>query len=807
MQNRWALLLGVFLISMCGLMLELMLTRFGSVLLYYHFAFLAISLALLGTALGGIGVYLMAKRFPPERVMAQASQLALGMALSSILVLVVLLSFPLPPNISIANAFTGQGLTLIASIVAMALPFVFLGFCITIILKHCSADVGRIYFFDLVGAAAGCLLLIPLLNWLDGIAAVIWIGVLTALSGLLFAWAGGHKRQLALLASGVVVLAAFGLFNQQSQLLRIRYTKGLAETQPLFERWNSLSRVAVFPMNLSARGGDQPLAEAAGGLNRMLIDIDAGASTFMTEFDGDFAKVEALKNEVASVAYRLTPKRNVLIIGAGGGNDVLTALLFNSQSVTAVEMNPLMLRIGQEFSHFNGNILAHPNVTTVVDEARSYIQHTDQQFDVIQATLVDTWAASAAGAFALTENYLYTQEAFQNYWDHLSDEGIFTMTRFYFDEPKEMLRLIALPLSVMDEVGVADPSQHLVIVKREFLATLLWKKTPFTAEELRIIDEANAQHWFPLVYTPHQQPEPYFAELITASNRQQFYEAYPANIAPPTDNQPFFFFFNKTDSQSPLQALRTMLSGDEEPAALLAFLVLVLSLFALCFLLGPLLLFGRRQKEAQTAPFGRWLVYFACIGLGFIMVEIVLIQRFILFLGHPIYATSVILFSLLLFGGVGSYLTQRFELESTAIRVGAPLFALVLLLALYNMALPGFIRATIHLGAPWRIGLAVVLLCPLGLLMGMPFPLGIKRLDAQSHELIPWMWGINGAFSVLGSVFTAVLSINYGFSITMWIGLAAYVGALATFAIKDTVLTEGLALEQRTNERIQKGLL
>ena len=783
MQNRGALLIGVFLISMCGLMLELMLTRFGSVLLYYHFAFLAISLALLGTALGGIGVYVMAERFPPQRVMAQASQFALGMALSSILVLVVLLSFPLPPNISIANAFTTQGVTLIAAIVAMALPFVFLGFCITIILKHGSADVGRLYFFDLVGAAAGCLLLIPLLNWLDGIAAVIWIGVLTMMSGLLFAWAGGHRRQLTLLAVGALVLIGFAFFNQQSHLLRIRYTKGLAETQPLFEKWNSLSRVAVFPLNRSARGGEATLAESAGGLNRMLIDIDAGASTFMTEFDGDFAKVDALKSEVASVAYRLTPKRNVLIIGAGGGNDVLTALLFGSQAVTAVEMNPLMLQIGEEFGDFNGHILQQPPVTTVVDEARSYIQHTDQQFDIIQATLVDTWAASAAGAFALTENYLYTQEAFRNYWDHLTDDGIFTMTRFYFDDPKEMLRLIALPLAVMDQAGVVDPSQHLVVVRREFLATILWKKTHFTADELRLIDEANAQYYFPLVYTPYQQPDPLFAQLITAPDRAAFYNTYASNIRPPTDNQPFFFFFNKSSTGNPLAALGAMLSGDDEPSALLAFLVVVLALFALAFLIGPLFLFGRQQERPPF--FGKWLFYFACIGLGFIMVEIVLIQRFILFLGHPIYATSVILFSLLLFGGLGSFLTQRLQLESAAIRYGAPLIGLIVLLAIYNVLLPGFIRTTIFLSAPWRILLSAALICPLGLLMGMPFPLGIQRLDALGHEMIPWVWGINGAFSVLGSVFAAVLSINYGFATTMWIGLAAYVGALAAFTVRN----------------------
>lgn len=773
-----SLLFGVFLASMGGLMLELMLTRFGSVLMYYHFAFLSISLALLGTSIGGIGVYVLANRFPKERALIQASLFALLLATATVGALTVVLSIPLSPSISLETLQTAQGIGFLAAVLSMGVPFIFLGFCLAIVLKHFSADISRVYFVDLVGAAAGCLFLIPVLGVLDGIAAVMLIAFVFALAALLFAWAASHTAYQMAAIAACVLIGGFGLYNSHSDALRIRYSKGLAEVPPLLERWNSLSRIAVFPPNRSARGDATALAESASGLDRMLIDIDAGASTVMTRFDGDFSKVEALKSEVASVVYRLTPKRNVLIIGAGGGNDVLTALAFGSEAVTAVEMNPLMFEVATHFEEFNGGIFEHPAVTTVVDEARSYISHTPQQFDVIQATLVDTWAASAAGAFALTENYLYTQEAFAHYWDHLTDEGIFTMTRFYIEnDPKELLRLLALPLAVMDQKGVVQPHDHLVVVKREFLATILWKKSPFTADELRIIDEANAAYWFPIIYTPYNAADPVISEFITSPDREAFFDAYASNVRAPTDNQPFFFFFNKTNNSSPIQALRNMLSGTDEPSALLASLFVLLSTLTILFIFLPLLLFDRAAAFARPGLFAELFLYFAALGVGFIVVEIVLIQRFILFLGHPIYATTVILFSLLLFGGAGSYLTRSLSRRSWFSRTRAILLLLVLLL-IYNWGLPRFIEHFIQLPSMARIVVTVLLICPLGLLMGMPFPLGIMRVDQVASSLIPWVWGINGAFSVIGSVLAALLSIQYGFATAMAMGTAVYAVAL-----------------------------
>lgn len=637
---------------------------------------------------------------------------------------------------------------------------------------------------DLMGAGLGCILLIPALDLLGGITTVILIAVLACLAAVVFAWAAGHKRWVYLAATLGLVLVVFATFNANAHILRIRFAKGLAENEPVYEKWNSFSRVAVFPVNVSQKKSNDPLDPILpASIDRMVIDIDAGASTVMTRFDGDFSPLEPLKLEVASVPYHLTPKRKVLIIGSGGGNDVLMALLFGSQSITAVEMNPIMFEIVDErFADFSGQLYSRPEVIPVIDEARSFIQHSDEKYDIIQGTLVDTWAASSAGAYALSENYLYTKEAFHSYWDHLTDPGLFAMTRRHHEPPLEMLRLASLAMEVMEERQIPEPGAHIVVLRREFLATFLWKKSPFTPEELRTLEEAGETYWFLPIYTPANQPDPLFAELITGENKEDFYRSLGSDVTAPEDNRPFFFYFTKAEAHNLLAILRAMLGGTEDPSTLLAFLFLLLSFLAFVFILLPLLLFGRGRREASWASYLASLLYFSCLGLGFILVEIVLIQRFILFLGHPIYATAVILFSLLFFGGLGSYLSGRLSLARLSLGHRAILLSLVLLLLVYNLAFPRFLSSFIGLSIVPRITLTVIMLCPLGLLMGMPFPLGIKVTNAKAPSLIPWAWGVNGAFSVLGSVLAAILSINYGFNVTLVSGLMAYLVALLTVA-------------------------
>ncbi len=746
---------GVFLISLAALTYELVLTRIASVVMFYHFAFLAVSIALLGMSVAGVYLYLLAHRFPRDRAAQQAFLSCLLFSFSLPLALVAVLNVPPDMDLSLGALATPEGLRVVVVICAMALPFFFSGLSISLTLTHFGHAAGRIYFSDLVGASLACILIVPLMDLLGGIQGVLFVAILGACAALVFAWAGGERKRIYVALLACLVLGLLAAFNASQGLIRIRQTKGVTEEQPIYEKWNSFSRVAVYPSN--------PLS---ADLERMSILIDGYAFTAMVGFDGDFSMLEPLRLELASLPYHLPDRKNVLIIGSGGGSEILMALLSGSKSVTAVEINPLMMDIvDREFADFSGQPYSRSDVVAVVDEGRSYIRNSDQRYDIIQLTLVDTWAASQAGAYALTENYLYTKEAFVDYLQHLTDDGVLAMTRWYVEDPREMLRLTSLALDAMEEMQIVHPEEHVVVARREYLGILLVKRTPFTPQELQAIDQASETFWFPLVYTPLQHPEPLFADLITSSNRQDFQRAsgVQCSVSPSTDDRPFFFFCGQSDT--------------------LTFLFTIVSALAVGLIVAPLVALRGRSLRELVAGYRSALLYFACLGVGFLLVEIVLIQRFILFLGHPVYAISVILFSLLFFGGLGSYASGRVRPQRRGAFLRVVLLLLVLLLGLYNVGYAALLEAFIGLHVVYRIALTVLLVCPLGLLMGMPFPMGIAAVHDREPRIVPWAWGINGTLSVLGSVLAAVLSISFGFSVALLVGQLAYLVALVVVLV------------------------
>ncbi len=746
---------GVFLISLSALTYELVLTRIASVVMFYHFAFLAVSLALLGMSVAGVYIYLRAERFPKNKAAHQAFLFCLLFSLSLPLALVAVVNIPPDMELSLHSATTLQGFRFLLTVSAMALPFFFSGLCISLVLTHFGHAASRVYFADLIGASLGCILIVPVMNLLGGVQGLLFTTIVGSCAALVFAWVTGERRRVYLALVVCLIACLFAVFNSYQGWIGIRQTKGVAEEEPIYEKWNSFSRVAVYPSN--------PLSE---DLERMSILIDGYAFTAMVGFDGDFSKLESLKLELASLPYNLPDKNEVLIVGSGGGSEVLMALLFGTESVTAVEINPLMMDIvDREFADFSGQPYSRPDVVAVVDEGRSFIRNSDRKYDVIQATLVDTWAASQAGAYALTENYLYTKEAFVDYLQHLTDDGVLAMTRWYVDSPEEMLKMTSLALDAMKELRIAHPEDHIVVARREYLGTLLVKRTPFTPQELRAIEQASDTFWFPLVYTPTMRPEQIFSDLIESTDRRDFHRAHglECSVSSSTDDQPFFFFCERSET--------------------LAFLFTIVSLLAIVLILAPLAVWRGSSFRELMASYPGALLYFACLGVGFLLVEIVLIQRFVLFLGHPVYAISVILFSLLFFGGLGSYLSGRAGFHNRGLYQKGVLLALVLLLGLYNLGFSEFLQVFTGLNVPSRIALTILVLCPLGMLMGMPFPLGIAAVHSKEPRIVPWAWGVNGALSVLGSVLAAMLSIGFGFTAALFVGQAAYAVALVAVLV------------------------
>jgi len=734
--------------------------------MFYHFAFLAISLALFGSGASGVLLYVFRDRFPVEKATRHLAMAALLFAASTVLALVVVLSNPLPA------AFPGLHLVGPLSLIyaSSALPFFFAGFAISRAIDAWAAGMSRLYLFDLAGAALGCLLLVPALDTLGAIDTVLAVSLLAALAAVVFAGAEADPRVHRAAWMGATAALALVVVNHATGLLDIREAKGLREDGVVFSRWNSFSRVTV---------GRTPDPD------RQLIFIDADAATVLHRDASNRGKQQVHRDRVEALAYHVAPRRKVVIIGPGGGVDVMIARSFGAQDVTAVEVNPLVARdvmSSEPFLSYSGRLYQQPGVRLVVDEARSFIRRSPDRYDLVLGTMVDTWAATAAGAFALTENNLYTVEAFRDYVAHLTEDGVLSLTRWHQQPPDQLLRLISLARATMTELSMVDPPRHFMLVRGLpegqglATATLLFKKTAFSDEECRRAEDFASRTGYEVLYTPRTRPAGDFTRLIEARDPAAVWDSLKSDVTPTRDDSPFFFQSVRLD-----RLLRPRLAQGEWAktslgTTVLLGLVLISVVVVAAFILGPLLLVRRRLSDTPRALRLPFLLYFACLGLGFILIEVALVQKSVLFLGHPVYALTVVLFSILLSSGLGSAISGRFSRLEPVLRRLLP--AIAAAVVVYVLLLPAVFYGLVHKEAAWRMVVAAVVLAPLGLLLGMPMPTGVRLLAQRAPVLVPWAWGVNGAASVLGSVGAIALAMMVGFNATLLTGAALYLLAL-----------------------------
>jgi hypothetical protein len=763
-------LVGVGAIAGAILMIELALTRIFSVTMYYHFAFLAISIALFGLSASGVYVYVLRRSFERRSTASLLTTHSLLFAAATVLALAALVRIRVGLNYSHENL-----VKMIAIYTLAACPFFTGGAVISLAITRLRAQVNVVYGADLIGAAAGCLLLLPLLNRFGAPGVVLLAAVFGGVAALLFSPATTMARTAVLAALAVGIPGGLQLMG--SAPFDVSNTKGHDEDTVLFAKWNSFSRVAVYDRS----HGDWSLSSTYDGAKpeTRFMDIDSAASTPIVRFDGDLSKVEYLKYELTGLAFHLvgdpgekSSRSNftALVIGPGGGRDLLTALVFGASRVDGVEVNPIIandVMLGQ-FRDFSGSIYQNSNVNVVVDDGRSFIRRSDQRYDIIQASLVDTWAATAAGAYTLTENTLYTKEAFEDYYDHLTDRGMLTITRWVFDG----LRLVSLAQAACESRG-CSAADHMAIVQQDRVATFLLKKTPFTPEDVRQLRATSGALGFTVLYAPGQTDATNdYAKLALASDRQAFYDAYHHDVSPTTDNRPFFFHTTKITDQFQTAFGRSMLFGNGLSA--LMTLMAISVTFVTLFVVGPLMLSG---SELGGTHWPRWLAYFGMLGAGFMLIEVALLQRFVLLLGHPVYSLTVTLFSVLLGTGIGSFASRRITDSRLRQTIQLVLLAIVGIAILAIFALPSVIRSTISATHGARIALTVLLITPAGVLMGMPLPAGIRLMSANHSALVPWAWGMNGALSVIGATLAVFVAMNWGFSVTLTTGAAIYLAA------------------------------
>jgi hypothetical protein len=773
------LLFGIGLSSFAALLLELGLTRLFSVVLFYHFAFLAISIALLGLGAGGVCAYLFRTKLARLGTQSLASALCCTNAIAIPAVLEVVLHIPVSLELTWMNL-----LKLSAIYLSSAVPFFLVGLLFSVVFARESRTIARLYGADLLGGALACLAIVPLLNWVGGPNAILFAAVAMALAARVWANRPVIRRASAALAA---ILLAVIAANYSGRLVDVIYAKGTLRDRAWveFARWNAISRVEV------DRQGD----------NARAIVIDADASTYVMNADPHVWEGTAWqKNLMASppaLANVLRPHGEYAIIGPGGGVDVLRAVANGSPSVTGIEINPIIANavMRDRYADYSQHLYQRPEVHMQVTDGRSFVRNADQHFDVVQMTLVDTWASTAAGAFALSENSLYTVDAFLEYFEHLKPDGLIAITRWEFREPREALRVVSVATEALHQLGVANPANNFIVVSEGDLdedgipVVVLAKKSAFTREEedaVRAHLERNED--LAALYLPSEPGQNPFSKLIARNDPSGFARDYPYNVAPVDDNAPFFFFTLKTDQILHDGGLQRGIDWKVNLGVVVLGMVFIISAIAvLVFLLAPMLIGGGRVQRALP------LLYFVCIGLGYILVEIAFIQRFVLFLGHPTYALTVVIFLLLLSSGAGSLFSRSWL--SNAGRAWVPLIFLMIAIAVYTWGLAHLLTWLIGLSFPAKLVVSAAVLVPLGLAMGMPFPTGLRALATTAELELPasefgeapntadnsieWAWAMNAAASVLGSVLAMVIAIHFGLNVTLACGGVAYLAALA----------------------------
>jgi hypothetical protein len=642
-----------------------------------------------------------------------------------------------------------------------------------LLLKARGGAITRMYGADLLGATAAALAVVPLMHKVPTPLIVAGAGLLPAAALAVL----GRNRAALVAGAAVVLLAAW------PDALRVRYGKVYSEEglDLLYERWTPTARLTVISTPFYQRGFGWGMGSryVPRPVDQVWLEQDGAAGTPITHVTGAPDELSHLFYDVTSLADQIQPPVTACVIGAGGGRDVLAALASGAMSVDAVELNPAIVElVSTRFGDYSGDVYHAPGVHAVVSEGRSYLTRSPKRYDMIQISLIDSWAATAAGAYALSENYLYTLEAYRLYWNRLSLKGMLSTSRWITS--LEAVRLANLVREALSREGVANPDAHLAIAQGGQVATVLAAREPFRGPRLDTLRAVCERRGFTLLWPPDRAgPDSSDVGLVLARGTEPF-RARGLDVSVPVDDRPFFFH-NVEVFGGRLPADANSFLNNTRAVIVLRRLMEIISVLAVVLFFLP---FALRRVLPRESGFWRGSGYFAAIGLGFMLVEIPVIQRMILYLGHPSHAITVVLASMLLGAGLGSLASGRLRTPAIAVW-GAVLVAAI---AAANLGIPHLVVATIGWAWPARVLAAAGVAGALGLLMGFALPLGMLRFGDVGK---PWFWAVNGACGVMASVCSLGLAMTFGFERVVWCGVALYVIAvlLLTAGTRSSVLS------------------
>ncbi len=791
---------GIFLVSLSILIYELSLTRVFSIIQWNYLAFMIISIAFLGYGASGTFLTITPSLTRKGNVQDLSDLLTRFSLIYGLSILVsIFLITRIPFDLYRLNVDQYQWLYLIVYYLAVALPFFLAGICISLAISHLPGKVSKLYFFDLTGASLGCLAFLFFSTHMRIINVIILLAMIGLAASFFFSLAQ-HKKIFSILPLFLMVILSVVNFSSHSPLsLPINPYKELftflryPDTRILFEEENSFSQIKVV---------ESPAVKHAPGLslnfdNRIpeqlaILTDDSGLSA-ITRFEGTKESIRFTDYLSNALGFHLAVDRErVLIIGAGGGLDILSAVYHDSRQIEAIELNPIMIDLMKNrYDGYSGQLFNRPEVSILPGEGRSVLKNIDHTFDLIQISLIGSASTSSGGFHSISENYLYTVEGMIDFLEHLSDDGVICITRWLLFPPRESVKLTAITLEAMEKMGIENPENHVALIRSWGTTTFICSKQPIDRKMTDIIESFCQERSFDTVYFPgitlnqvnqkHRLEKPYYYQAISGlvehfkeNNIHIFYQENFFNITPATDNRPFFFYFLKWRSIPTIVRDTSYWQPMIEWGNLIVLATLVQGIiFSFFFIFLPLFIKKISPGKGWYFP----ILYFAALGWGYMLIEISFIQKFILYLSNPTYASSAIIFSFLFFSGLGSRYSQRFQAKAIFyLKWIIPVICI--LLVLYQRLIPVIFQPTLAFSIPIRFMLTSFLIAPLAFLMGMPFPLGIGIVAERKENMIPWVWASNNFCSILASISAVIIALSVGFQIVGYLAAAIYLGGL-----------------------------
>jgi predicted membrane-bound spermidine synthase len=766
--NKRIIFAGIFLISLSGLVLEIAITRIFSAAIWYHFAFVAVAVALVGLGSSGLLVHYRLKKIKEN----WAGDLTILSCLG--------ITTVIPITLFVMHSLASQLVYLPLFMLMFAIPFFFVGIVISVAFSAFAHIAGRLYSSDLIGASVGALSVILLLSMVGGEGTALVVGLIASVCATVFSFATKSKKKILTSFAFIGFASLLLLANETTQAFSIPTDPTANKDLPIFLRenpgshiantkWNSFSRIDVVEGIsgdcIPAKDPRNPSQCAEEGLVAKIF-IDGGAGTNVISWDGNPDSRKELSSWMQYLPFKMKDNPKVLIIGSGGGRDVVAALASGSKDVTAVEINPIIFETVTSYGNKAGNLYTHQYVNAHVDEGRSFVSRSQEKYDIIYIPFVDTWASVSSGGLGVSENFLYTIEGFQEYYDHLNDDGKIIAVRWLIDSP----RFVSTFSELLERNGhpKSDLDKHLLIVSSDSVeedpsvTMVIFSKSPFKESEVQFLSDSFEKNDYKPILIPNSIAlEPYSDFLKGKLSNEEFYALFPNKMHYVTDDSPFFLSFEK-----PIPKI-------------LEILIYISVAIVASFLIGPYALLKKDNTEKSELRTGIVALYFAALGMGFILIELALLQKLILLLGNPTMTFAVLLFTILIASGIGSFISSRLVKSNTR-NLTFLIMGVIAIGLVYAATLPHVIYSMISEPFEAKALLSVGLLFPIGILMGMPLPTAMRLIKSYTPRHIPWMWAINGAFSVLGAILSVVIGILYGASYAMTLGALIYIIALVT---------------------------